>query len=162
MTEFDASKYLHSVATHHRHDDWEYTRNTGIKYVRYYSDYTGNQTLWNRVKWTLHMLRSRSRIFNSLITGKSWPERLKLKFYTLVATVRVNLPRVKHIPDGTINGNITFWEEDGEYIQVVQPSVGVLVSKFLADEPENPHAKAIAQEIERIVHNYSERNKNND
>jgi hypothetical protein len=52
-----------------------------------------------------------------------------------------------HLGEGSI---ITEWVEDGQYIELVQPSVGALLADFLEAEPENEHAKKIAAEIERI------------
>jgi hypothetical protein len=48
----------------------------------------------------------------------------------------------------------TTWDEYGEYFQLVQPLVGGLLADFLEQEPNNPHAIKIAEEIDRIAMAY--------
>lgn len=73
---------------------------------------------------------------------KRIPWRFKISY-----GVHVDMDR--HLPDGTLdNGSvITFWEETGEYFDMVQEHVGGLVAEFLLDQPENPHAKRIAEAL---------------
>jgi hypothetical protein len=50
-----------------------------------------------------------------------------------------------------------YWEETGEYIQMVQPSVGSKIADLLEDRPDDDHSKAIAGEMKRILDRYSAR-----
>ena len=103
--------------------------------------------------------------------GDTWSKRIKSAFYWLfvggsksfrealgdgvgmrLSMFSYSLRRTPEMPDGHINNGsiITLWCEDGQYIELFQPSVGQLIADFLVTEPENEHAKKIAQEIERI------------
>ena len=68
----------------------------------------------------------------------------------------VLLVREKNLPDGILDeGNIiTHWEETGEYLQYVQPSVGTLIAEWMLAEPTNQHAQAVAAEMRRIQDAY--------
>jgi hypothetical protein len=80
----------------------------------------------------------------------SFKERIFMFFYCL--------KRDKNLPDGSLDEGsiITFWGETGEYLQFVQPSVGDLLVKFLRDQPENPHAIKITEELDRIYELFKE------
>ena len=65
-----------------------------------------------------------------------------------------------NLPDGATgtvrNGHhgidaITFWEEDGEIIEVMGPTIGLALAKFLETHPTHSHAEMIAHEIKRIL-----------
>jgi hypothetical protein len=103
--------------------------------------------------------------------GDTWSKRIKSAFYWLfvggsksfrealgdgvgmrLSMFAYSLRRTQEMPDGHINNGsiITLWCEDGQYIELFQPTVGRLIADFLEAEPENEHAQKIAQEIERI------------
>ena len=137
-----------SYATHHDHGDgWTYTRDLkGMKHIRYASDFTGRNTLWNRTRNTVSGLAGLGKrsIFR--------PTGLRDWFWSILATIRVRMLLDDHMPDGALNGGIviTHWEEDGEYIEWVGPTVGEKIADFLEAEPENPHAVLIATEMMRV------------
>lgn len=58
-----------------------------------------------------------------------------------------------HLPDGTLDGGniITIWAETGEYLQLVQPSVGEKIADVIAAHPDLPEVKALADEIMRVA-----------
>jgi hypothetical protein len=142
---------LNSRATHHNHGEgWVYTRDTGdLEHIRYKSDTTGYDHWTKRLGRALDPRdffgRKRSSILHEY---RGFFDRL----YWWGIMFRVHIKKENHSPDGVLNGGsvITFWEEDGEYIQMVGPTVGVRIAEFLSAEPNNPHAIAIATEIDRI------------
>jgi hypothetical protein len=69
------------------------------------------------------------------------------------------LKRDNNEPDGVLDdGNIiTFWEETGEYLNMIQPTVGTLVADFILENPTNPHAIKINKELDRLRKNYNKR-----
>lgn len=150
----NAVKYLDLAANHFQHNDWDYTRASGIKSIKYDSKYDENNTLLFRVKGSLKWLFGPTPSFVKYI-DKGIVEQTKTRLRMTV----FSLGRNPHIPDGVLDGGeiITQWEETGEYLQLVQPSVGSLLAKFLKEDPEHPHAKAITAELERIVKRYNER-----
>jgi hypothetical protein len=150
----DAVKYLDLAANHFKHNDWNYTRLSHIKSIRYESEYDKNNKLLHRVKECLIWLFGPTPDFI-----KSINKKVVDRFESRIRIAIFSLRKDCHIPDGVLdNGEvITQWEETGEYLQLVQPSVGALLAKFLKEDPEHPHAKAITAELERIVKRYNER-----
>lgn len=146
----DAVDNLDFYANHFYPRNWDYTRVHQLKKIRYDSSYDATETFRYRIQ------RAFRFIFGKAImsTGFSPYWRVRMFFYAL--------KRDKNLPDGILDGGnvITHWEETGEYLQMVQPSVGALLATFLKEEPENPHAKLIIAELERISDRYSERIKN--
>lgn len=145
----EVGQYLKSVATHHDHGDgWEYSRDIGdLELIRYRSDYTGYHHWWKRVK----------RAFDwKHLTGRDSFSRMlrrerRFRFLSAVAWIKVSLQKDRHLPDGKVGPVLTHWEEDGEYIEAVGPTIGALVADFLIEESSHPHAVKIAAEIHRIV-----------
>lgn len=166
----DSASYLRSVATHHvhSHEKWGWTRNHGIKQIK--MEKTGHraESLRYRLRSTVSgvyrlFFRGKSSSF-SLFESKSYPQNLSLprkikyRWYAVIATIRVRMGTGGGLPDGSFPaGVIAYWEEDGEYIQVMQPSVGALLAEFLEAEPENPHAVKISEEIASILVDYQKR-----
>ncbi len=108
----DYADQLRQYATHFAPRDWNYTRNTGkLEAIRYsYAE----DLFWGRVRCAIHWLVRKQPEF-----AKGWgPNRFQM--------ARHALHRNEHMPDGVLNGGsiITHWEEDGEYLQYVQPTVG--------------------------------------
>lgn len=139
---------LRSYATHHDHGEgWTYTRNLrGMQHIRYKRDWEGWDAPWARMK----------RAFNlrQMFARDSFSRRLgfKLSFWSVWAHIVVALRTDNNLPDGALNDGIvmTVWEEDGEYIEQVGPTVGEKIADFLEAEPDHPHAIAIATEIRRV------------
>lgn len=148
------AEYLKSLASHFAPRDWNYTRDVEIKHIRYYSDTEGRNTLRCRIQNTISGLLRKDRKGSFLYQNK-FLDRLLVRYYTARHTFRKEDNR----PDGTLDGGsvITHWEETGEYLQMVQPSVGILLSEFLLAEPEHPHAKIIIAELDRIQAGYVSR-----
>lgn len=63
----------------------------------------------------------------------------------------MELRKESNLPDGQVNGNLTFWEEDGQYIMLFSPLVGREVIKFLRAEPDSPYAQAIIEQMKVVV-----------
>lgn len=132
---------------------WVYSRNLGtLKHIRYEGDYTGYNHWTKRVARAFSPKRllgldSLSRQFNPKFKNRG----LKDIYYSALANIVVHLRKDNNLPDGQINGIITQWEEDGEYIMFFGPTVGVKVLDFIEAEPENPHALAIVSEMERMA-----------
>ena len=150
----NAVKYLDLAANHFQHNDWNYTRSSHIKSINYTSGYDKNNELRYRVKECLRWLFGPTPDFIKSLDRKvvdRFKSRLRIAIYSL--------RKECHIPDGVLDGGevITQWEETGEYLQLVQPSVGALLAKFLKEDPKHPHAKAITAELERIIKRYNER-----
>lgn len=144
----EVGRLLLARATHHNHGDgWVYTRNTGdLEHLRYRRDYTGYNSLPNRIR----------RAFKwKTLTGADSPftreATLKLRLLHAWAWIVISLRKERNLPDGKVGPVITFWEEDGEYIEMVGPTIGEHVAAFLINEPEHPHAVAIAAEIRRVA-----------
>lgn len=150
-------------AEHFQQSDWNYTRDTNIKHIRYGDDYKGYDHPLKRVKRTAENLFDRNPLWKSLFRDeskkKSLKERLWLKALNVRATVLVGLRTDAHRPDGILDGGniIIHWEETGEYLQFVQPSVGSLLADFLMEHPTHASAQAIAGEMKRIIDAYSTR-----
>lgn len=158
---------LNSRATHHGHGNgWTWTRNTGeLEHIRFTSDHTGYNHWTQRLRRALNWkhLTGRDEITKSFRSKSAEKERYQenkakygfwkanfLRLYPAIAWFKVSMFKDTNRPDGTINGNLIFWEEDGEYIEMVGPTVGEKIAEFLIAEPSNPHAVAISNEIQRI------------
>lgn len=148
MTHSEVLEWAEQVTTKfsNNYRGWEYTRDTGnLKYVRFKTDTTLYNSFWNRLKRGL-----RGSTLSTSIFG---PKTIKEKFLGRVAWFWVSIKPERHLPDGVVNGGsiITFWEEDGEYITVFGPTVGMKVLEFLKSEPDNQHAKEILAEMTRVA-----------
>lgn len=162
----DVAQDLKAYANHFARRDWEYSRDHDIKHIRYAGDYKGYDSWGKRIRRTFLPSQSSRRLSRSLnkmfgdLREPWWrhPNKAVITaWWKIYAHFRVGLRTQTHTPDGTINGIITHWEEDGEYIQMVQPSVGDLLADFLLDEPNHPHAVLIRAELQRIRDNYAAR-----
>ena len=139
------AQHLRSLAEHFEQHDWNYTRDKGALHsIRF--DYPEDRPL-GRLRRAFGWLLKPQPVF-----AKGWaPNRFAMFAYCL--------RRDRHLPDGQLDGGsiLTFWEETGEYLQMVQPSVGSLIADWLEAEPDNPHAQRVAAEMRRIADAYSER-----
>lgn len=139
--------YLDFLANHFAFRDWDYTRVTEIKDVRYNREHDKRNQLKYRWKMACRFLFGKS----SFPMSKGLATRLGMFFYCL--------KRDRNTPDGVLDGGniITFWEETGEYLQMMQPTVGALLVNFLKEEPEHPHAKLITAELDRLNKRFRKR-----
>ena len=137
--DFVASKFSQN------HEGWVYRDGAeGIKHIRYKSDYTD----YNH--WTKRITRAFDwkHLLGTDQVSKAFPAKTpSQRFWGAWGWIVVNLRKDKNLPDGTINGIITHWQEDGQYIAFFQPRVGMKVLDFLREDPDNPHAQAIFEEM---------------
>lgn len=146
--EFVATKFSQNA------DGWQYTRDTGeLEHIRYHRDYTGYDAWYRRLK---RALAPESKFMRSLGFPRdnfAWYKKPYYWALSRYARFVVYLRKEKHLPDGVVNGGsiITFWEEDGEYITLFGPTVGVKVIEWLRAEPENEYAKAVIAEMHRVA-----------
>lgn len=143
---------LDELANHFEPRDWDYTRNTHIEEIRYKPEHDEYNTLSFRLKHAAYWMFGKTPEWYAALGEKnSLGRRLRMATYSL--------KRDPNIPDGSLDsGNvITFWEETGEYLNLMQPTVGALLVTFLKEEPEHPHAIKITKEIERLHRRYVKR-----
>lgn len=155
-----SAEYLRDLAGHFAPRDWLWTRETHLEAIYNTDDH--DRRPWYRLRKFARAVR------DDFITGQKGIYR-ELYGYRwawfhsplrhLRADVAVHLRRDPNLPDGELIGASTlcYWEEDGEYIQMVQPSIGLLLAEFLIAEPDHPHAKKITAELDRIGAQYRER-----
>lgn len=130
------------------HQPWTYSRDLGdLEHIRFKGDYTGHNHWTKRLKefgkWVtvrywkptgfMRELEGSRGFFKKL---SEWPMRIRSWW-------RVAVRKDSNRPDGQVNGILTQWEEDGEYITMFCPYVGREVLKFLRAEPDNPFAQKI-------------------
>lgn len=148
------SRLLRSYAEHFAERDWVFTTQDKIKRIRYEGEFSGYGHPWKRLRRAFSAAFSkRNHIFRWDLgeEHKRGLRRARAFYYHVVASFRVNLRTDRHLPDGTVNGIITHWMEDGIFLQLSQPSVMSRVCDFLDAEPGHPHALAIAAEVERVA-----------
>lgn len=148
------AKLLRRHAEHFAPRDWVFTTDDKIKHIRYEGDWSGYNHPWKRLRRAIRSaFKGRNDIFRWDLGQEGYRglRRARAFYYHVVATFRVNLRTDRHLPDGTVNGIITHWMEDGYFLQLSQPSVISKVCDFLDAEPDNPHAQAIAAEIARVA-----------
>lgn len=134
---------LRKYATHFAPRDWCYTRDCGeLAEIRYNH---AEDTLCGRIRSAFQWLVRKPQ---------DWERVLGVGRFAMAAHV---LKRDKHLPDGVLDGGnvITFWEETGEYLQFVQPSVGALLADLMDAHPGLPEVVAIAEEMKRINDDYA-------
>lgn len=152
----DVVKLFDSLANHFEHNDWDYTRKSGIEDVKYSKDHEEKEKLSFRLKMAFRWAVQDISFLNQL-EPSVWG-RLRTRIIMPI----YSLKRIKSVPDGSLDrGNIiTFWEETGEYLQFVQPSVGALLANFLKEYPEHPSAKLIIDEMDRLRERFANRIEN--
>lgn len=142
FAEFVATKFSSN------REGWVYSRNRGgLEHIRYRRDYTGYNHWTKRLRRAFdpkHLLGRDS--FAKSLLGKR-KRSLSSRVIEALVWIKISLQKDRNLPDGQINGNLTFWEEDGEYIALFQPRVGVKVLEFIRADPENPYARAILDEM---------------
>lgn len=139
------------------HEPWKYSRDTGtLKHIRYEGDYTGYNHWKKRLTRFFHWITvdywKPKGLFKQLDEEKSFFKRLIEWPMNIRVWWKVSMRKEDNLPDGQVNGILTNWEGDGEYITMFCPYVGREVLKFLRAEPDNPYA----QEIIRAMRETSE------
>lgn len=150
----DRARALREYASHHDSSGWDYTRAHTIKHIRYRGDYAGRNHPLRRVRrWLSGFLPRTSTTRQMLGMSRWWNWRHP------IVSGRVALRTDPHLPDGVINNGsvVAYWEEDGEYLQMVQPSVGILLADLMDAHPDLPEVQAIAGELQRIADRYAAR-----
>lgn len=152
-------KWARFVATKFSSNEagWKYTRDLGdLVHIRFKRDYTGYNIWYKRFlrglafAWSHNIHATKGSLayqFGERTKGRSVWDRLT----GFVTYFLIQMRKDKNLPDGILNGNIVFWEEDGEYGALFGPTVGVKVLDFIEAEPENPHARAILDEMKRMA-----------
>ena len=142
--------FAHFVATklESSRDGWTYSRDLGdLKHIRYGHDSTGHNSFKGRLKRAANLKRLfGTGSFERSIFGdvKRSPKQIVTRAYIRAVLA---FRKSENMPDGQINGNLVHWEEDGEYIALFQPRVGVKVIEFIRANPDNPYAQEIMKEI---------------
>lgn len=138
------AQLLLEYATHFAQRDWNYTRHHKVRSLHF-------ESLSERVKDVL------SASVRGMFGRKSSLDKMLKQ--TWMSKALGCWRYHNHLPDGALdNGAIlTFWEETGEYLQLVQPSVGALVGDLMVAHPHLPEVKAIAAELKRINDAYTTR-----
>lgn len=135
------------------HTGWVYSRDLkGLEHIRYRSDYTGYNHWTKRLtralqKWNPVRYFWPKSSLDKMFAVRKRKKSLKGFFIRAWVGSVVALRKDKNLPDGQINGIITHWEEDGEYIALFQPRVGMKVLDFVRSDPTNPYAQAIVTEM---------------
>jgi hypothetical protein len=139
------AEQLRQYATHFAPRDWNYTRETGLVDVVHESD--RERRLRGRIQSSLRWLFRRKQ---------GWEDVFEMSRFAMALHV---VRRRPNLPDGVLdNGSIiTFWEETGEYLQYVQPSIGAMLADWMDADPDSPHAQQIAAEMKRINDEYGAR-----
>lgn len=158
-TEIDAivqecAQALREYADHFEHRDWDYTRKHDIKRIRLRGEFSGYDHPWRRFKrW--------ADDYNPFRKRDSWCREagFELAWKHPIIHATVGLGTDRNVPDGVLDGGgiITHWEEIGEYLQMVQPSVGSLLADLMDAHADLPEVQIIAVELKRIADRYSER-----
>ena len=147
-----SAKYLKDLADHFEYRDWNYTRQDHIESIRYTPEQDPHNKLSYRIsKAAWWMFGKTPEWYESLGEKNSLSKRFGMAMYAL--------KRDPNTPDGVLDsGNIiTFWEETGEYLNLMQPTVGTLIADFIIEDPTNPHAIKINKELTRLHKNYEKR-----
>lgn len=136
---------LRQYATHFTPRDWDYTRDLGSLAALRYDN--AHDRLLGRLRSAVGWLTRRQR---------DWEKSLNVPRWRMALHV---LKRDPHLPDGVLDGGgvITIWEETGEYLQYVQPSVGALLADLMDAHPDLPEVQAVAAEMKRINDRYGAR-----
>lgn len=151
-----AVKRLDELANHFMPRDWNYTRISHIKEIRYENAQDPRNKVSQRIKSAAFWMFGKTPDWLAILDG---PRNGIIKRFRMAMFA---LKRDPNTPDGVLDsGNvITFWEETGEYLNFMQPTVGALLVNFLKEEPEHPHAKLITAELNRLERLYAKRWKN--
>jgi hypothetical protein len=135
---------LRQYATHFAFRDWDYTRDVGDLRPLHFG------SRWPSIGAALRYL----------VCGVThiFPEEPKMRPGRW-AMVRAALRSYDNEPDGVLDDGavITIWEETGEYLQYVQPSVGALIADLMDAHPNLTEVRVLAAEMKRINDRYGAR-----
>lgn len=159
------SDRLRAHAEHFVQKDWDYSRLHDIRHIRHEGDYAGFDHPARRLARAARAFTPRRKraVWERALLGPDSEStslaRFRSKVLWMRAEVMTALRTDRNLPDGVLDGGgiITHWEETGEYLQYVQPSVASRIANFLDAEPDHPHAVEIAAEMSRIEERYSQR-----
>jgi hypothetical protein len=153
----DSVKFMRSQAEYFdRSDRWLFTGHTPELYrVVHERDRLTWKNLRGRVKEAFEWLFQYPDFAKAIDTYLDGPlpwwrklgKRLHMFWFTLSHVER-------NLPDGKVGSIYTYWMEDGRYIMMMQPSVGSLLADFLEQEPDNPHAQKIREEMDKILEDW--------
>lgn len=150
MTDVHAwADQLRQYATHFEMRDWCYDRDASAWRLYLVAE--------NSLRWRLTLAwRSMTR------EVQDWEREVVSDAGSLpnrIGEAIRSLRRRQHHPDGVLDGGniITNWEETGEYLQYVQPSVGALLADLMDAYPDLPEVVAIAAEMKRVNEDYGRR-----
>ena len=147
-----SAKHLKDLADHFEYRDWNYTRQDHIKSIRYTPEHDPHNKLSYRIKQAAWWMFGKTPQWYEVLGEKD-------NLFKRFGMARYALKRDPNTPDGVLDGGsiITFWEETGEYLNLMQPTVGTLVADFIIEDPTNPHAIKINKELTRLLKNYDKR-----
>lgn len=159
---YGASYILRLRAEYFVQDEWQYTRNSKIVHIIQSDEFKGRRAPLKRLKrfadYTVGMplrakfLKNKPDWERQLLRDSKFGFR-DLKIFSKLALFDPIQPDGS-LADGTV---ITFWEEIGEYLQLVQPSTGSILAEFLHLDPMHPSAQKLAKQILDIEKRYAER-----
>lgn len=150
----DAVKHMRAQASYFARDDWEYTSDLGTLEMSYQDSRDRAKPLrriQEALDWLLHYPKWAEAFDGNGPWHRRAAFRLQMFWYELFQY------RPSDLPDAKVGSVLTFWMEDGLYIEMVQPSVGLLLADFLEQEPDNHHAQKIRAEMQRLLDAHDER-----
>lgn len=161
----EVAKALRAYAGHFSPRDWDWTRKHSIHRILYRNRrHQTRSGKTQRFDPSRMPYRVQSAVEGLLRDGRRRVTRNPSELDAMFGKVglwRMFRTRLtdNNRPDGHLDGGnvIVYWEETGEYLQFVQPTVGLLIADFLEDRPGDAHAQAIAGEMRRIMDRYHER-----
>lgn len=137
-------------------EGWTYSRDKGdLEHIRYKSDHTGYNAPLKRfadgLKFGFENAFYARKGSLAARLGSDEDRSVWQRILTFFIYFYTRFRKDDNLPDGLVNGSIiTHWEEDGEYIVMMGPTVGVKVLDFLEAEPDNVYAQAILAEMRRV------------
>lgn len=143
----EATEYLRGLAERGALSDWSYTRLHRVSRV----EHIGDPSSWERFK------NAARAAFKFPFRLDSLAKMLGLsRWYVYKYKIKQEWRGKRRIPDGSLKGGsiLSYWEEDGEYIQIMQPSVGLLIADWLDANPDDPHAVKVRDQMEKIISEY--------
>ena len=135
-------------------ENWQYSRDTRVTRIRFKDQFEGYDHPWRRIKrWAeeYRFWRKPKNFLEEMGRDIAWKHP--------IIHAKGDLLTERHIPDGSLmnDGIIVFWEEYGEYIQLIQPQVGDLIAALLRAHPTLPEVQAVVEKILSIQEDYRTR-----
>jgi hypothetical protein len=145
----DAAALLRGRGNVFVHRDWVYTRDLGgLEQMRFRADHTGRNRVHRRLGQALRHALFPGRWSRLGDLAFLRPRSVGGRLHWLAGFAR----KPSNLPDGALDGGriLVSYEETGQYLQLLQPSVGTLLADWLDDRPTDPHAVRLAAEILRV------------